>query len=69
MDDSLVKEIRELKGMISDLSNLLLKVLDMEIEPLTGKDLTKEEKIDIERILSGKEKLMTKEEFEKYMDE
>lgn len=53
--------------MISDLSNLMLKGFDMEIEPVFEDELTKEEKEDIERIISGKEKLMNKEEFEKYI--
>ncbi|MFQ6073386.1 MAG: hypothetical protein ACE5KT_11915 [Methanosarcinales archaeon] len=64
----LIKELHEIKSMISDLSNLMLKGFDMEIEPVFEDELTKEEKEDIERILSGKEKLMNKEEFEKYID-
>ena len=68
MDETLIKEVHEIKAMISDLSTMLLRVLDMDIEPLSEGELTEEEREDIRRILRGEEKLLSKEEFEKYLD-
>jgi hypothetical protein len=67
--EALHKDILEIKGMLSDLSELMLRVLDMEIEPVYEEELTEEEKKEIEDILSGKAELLTKEEFEKFLED
>jgi len=43
MEQVVVKELREIKNMISDLSNILLKILDMEIEPVLEGAISEEE--------------------------
>ncbi|RMF90576.1 MAG: hypothetical protein D6733_03455 [Methanobacteriota archaeon] len=63
--EAIEKDIKEIKGMLSDLSELMLKVLDMEIEPVREEELTEEEKEGIEEIIRGRAELLTKEEFEK----
>jgi len=65
--EAIHKDIREIKGMLSDLSELMLKVLDMEIVPVSEEELTQEEKGEIEEIQRDKAELLTKEEFEKYL--
>ncbi|MEE8168657.1 MAG: hypothetical protein V3T58_07285 [Candidatus Hydrothermarchaeales archaeon] len=69
MEEVVVKELREIKTMISGLSDILLKVLDMEIEPVLKDEISDEEKKVIQSIASGKEKLLTKEELERYLSE
>lgn len=63
--EAIERDIKEIKGMLSDLSELMLKVLDMEIEPVRGEDLTEDEKEEIKEILEGRAELLTKDEFEK----
>jgi len=67
--EALHKDKLEIKGMFSDLSELMLRVLDMEIEPVYEEELTEEEKKEIEDILSGKAELLSKEEFEKFLED
>lgn len=67
MKEIIVKGIREIKSMISGLSDIQLKVLDMEIEPVLENEIPDEEKEIIDSIASGKEKLLTKEEFERHL--
>ncbi|GBE54753.1 hypothetical protein BMS3Bbin15_00914 [archaeon BMS3Bbin15] len=69
MEEVMVKEIREIKSMISELSSFLLKAMDMEIVPAMKDEISDEEREIIDRILNGKEKLMTEGEFEKYISE
>ncbi len=69
MEEVMVKEIREIKSMISELSSFLLKAMDMEILPAMKDEISDEEREIIDRILNGKEKLMTEGEFEKYISE
>lgn len=66
--EAIHKDILEIKRMLSDLSELMLRVLDMEIEPVYEEELTEEEKKEIEDILSGKAELLSKEEFEKFLE-
>ncbi len=65
--EAIHKDIMEIKGMLSDLSELMLKILDMEIVPVTEEELTQEEMEEIEEIQRDKAELLTKEEFEKYL--
>lgn len=67
--EAIHKDILEIKSMISDLSELILRLLDMEIEPVCEEELTEEEKKDIEEILRGEAEVLTKEEFEKFLEE
>ena len=67
--EAIHKDILEIKSMISGLSELMLRLLDMEIEPVCEEELTEEEKKDIEEILRGEAEVLTKEEFEKFLEE
>ena len=67
--EAIHKDILEIKSMISDLSELMLRLIDMEIEPVSEEELTEEEKKDIEEILRGEAEILTKEEFEKFLEE